>query len=227
MASLTLIAGCSRERIDWKSAEAADTQEAYDHFLERHPDSELATQARARIAQLAEDKDWQARHRRGHGGRVPRVPCPARHWQMGRRSAHPHGEFHAGLESSAHRGSIRRTGDCVAPVTPGVAALATLPSPRIVPLFRHTRSKLRQSRRRRARARSNEQACAGRHATRKSRRHCEGASQPPPAIQQTVTQVLQASRSPQPRLLRPRASAFSSAHSARKPQRWRSGSDCR
>jgi cell division protein FtsN len=57
--SVTLISGCSRERIDWKSAEAADTQEAYDHFLERHPDSELATQARARIAQLTEDKDWQ------------------------------------------------------------------------------------------------------------------------------------------------------------------------
>jgi len=59
LASVTLITGCSRERIDWKSAEAADTQEGYNHFLERHPDSELATQARARLAQLAEDKDWQ------------------------------------------------------------------------------------------------------------------------------------------------------------------------
>jgi cell division septation protein DedD len=57
--SVTLVAGCSRERIDWKSAEAADTQESYNHFLERHPDSALATQARARLAQLAEDKDWQ------------------------------------------------------------------------------------------------------------------------------------------------------------------------
>jgi cell division protein FtsN len=59
LVSITLVAGCSRERIDWKSAEAADTQEGYNHFLERHPDSELATQARARLAQLAEDKDWQ------------------------------------------------------------------------------------------------------------------------------------------------------------------------
>jgi hypothetical protein len=57
--SVTLVAACSRERIDWKSAEAADTQEAYSHFLERHPDSALATQARTRLAQLAEDKDWQ------------------------------------------------------------------------------------------------------------------------------------------------------------------------
>src|SRR5581483_7909035 len=55
----TLVAGCSRERIDWKSAEAADTPEAYNHFLERHPDSALATQARVRLTQLAEDKDWQ------------------------------------------------------------------------------------------------------------------------------------------------------------------------
>jgi cell division septation protein DedD len=59
-ASAMLFAGCSsREHIDWKSAEAADTPEAYNRFIERHPDSELATQARARIAQLAEDKDWQ------------------------------------------------------------------------------------------------------------------------------------------------------------------------
>jgi SPOR domain len=58
-AGLALIAGCSRERIDWKSAEAADTPEAYDRFIDRYPDSALAMQARARIAQLAEDKDWQ------------------------------------------------------------------------------------------------------------------------------------------------------------------------
>ena len=57
--SLTLVVGCSRERIDWKSAEAADTQEGYDHFLQLHPDSALATQAHTRLAQIAEDKDWQ------------------------------------------------------------------------------------------------------------------------------------------------------------------------
>jgi cell division protein FtsN len=56
---LCLLAACSREKIDWKSAEAADTVEAYDHFLQRHPDSDLATQARARVAQLNEDRDWQ------------------------------------------------------------------------------------------------------------------------------------------------------------------------
>jgi hypothetical protein len=57
--ALTALAGCSREKIDWKSAEAADTVEGYDHFLERHPDGELAPQARARVAQLNEDRDWK------------------------------------------------------------------------------------------------------------------------------------------------------------------------
>ena len=54
-----LVAGCSRERIDWKSAESADTLESYDHFLQRHPDSALATQAHARMDQLVEDRDWK------------------------------------------------------------------------------------------------------------------------------------------------------------------------
>lgn len=59
LAVVMLVAGCSREKIDWKSAEAADTLESYDRFIERHPDSPLADQARARVAQLAEDKDWK------------------------------------------------------------------------------------------------------------------------------------------------------------------------
>jgi hypothetical protein len=59
MLVLATLAGCSREKIDWKSAEAADTVESYDHFIGRHPDSELAAQARARVAQLNEDRDWQ------------------------------------------------------------------------------------------------------------------------------------------------------------------------
>jgi cell division septation protein DedD len=54
-----MITACSREKIDWKSAESADTLEAYDHFLERHPDGDLATQARARVAQLNEERDWK------------------------------------------------------------------------------------------------------------------------------------------------------------------------
>jgi cell division septation protein DedD len=56
---LLVLAGCSREQQDWRSAEAADSIEAYDQFIQRHPESELATQARTRVAQLGEDRDWQ------------------------------------------------------------------------------------------------------------------------------------------------------------------------
>jgi hypothetical protein len=56
---LLLVAGCSREQQDWRSAEAADSIEGYGRFIQRHPESELATQARTRVAQLGEDRDWQ------------------------------------------------------------------------------------------------------------------------------------------------------------------------
>lgn len=52
------LAACSREQQDWRAAEAADTVESYDQFLERHPDSELVTAARTRVAQLTEDREW-------------------------------------------------------------------------------------------------------------------------------------------------------------------------
>ena len=51
--------GCSREQQDWHAAEVADTIGSYGQFVQRHPDSELTTQARTRIAQLEEDRDWQ------------------------------------------------------------------------------------------------------------------------------------------------------------------------
>jgi len=54
-----LASGCSREQQDWRSAEAADTIDSYGQFIQRHPDSELVTQARTRVAQLGEDRDWQ------------------------------------------------------------------------------------------------------------------------------------------------------------------------
>jgi cell division septation protein DedD len=56
---LFLAAACSREQQDWRSAEAADTVESYGQFLNHHPDSELATQARTRVAQLAEEREWR------------------------------------------------------------------------------------------------------------------------------------------------------------------------
>ncbi|HPF26253.1 MAG TPA: SPOR domain-containing protein [Steroidobacteraceae bacterium] len=56
---LTLVAGCSREQGDWRSAQAADTVESYERFISQHADSTLATQARERIDQLLEERDWQ------------------------------------------------------------------------------------------------------------------------------------------------------------------------
>ena len=55
-----VLAGCSHESADWKSASAADTAEAYQQFLKQHPKSANALQAQARIQQIAADRDWQA-----------------------------------------------------------------------------------------------------------------------------------------------------------------------
>ena len=59
MVSVVVLGACSREQQDWRSAEASDTVDGYSEFLHRHPDSELATEARTRVAQLSEDKEWQ------------------------------------------------------------------------------------------------------------------------------------------------------------------------
>ena len=56
---LSALASCSREQSDWKTAQAADTIEAYGDFLRKHADASLANEARARIEQLAEERDWQ------------------------------------------------------------------------------------------------------------------------------------------------------------------------
>lgn len=57
-AVLLTVAGCSAEQQDWRSAEAARTSEAYQHFLDQHPDSELAGKARERVGEFVEDRDW-------------------------------------------------------------------------------------------------------------------------------------------------------------------------
>jgi cell division septation protein DedD len=55
---LTIAAGCSGEQQAWRSAEAAGTSEAYQQFLEQHPESELAAKARERVGEFVEDRDW-------------------------------------------------------------------------------------------------------------------------------------------------------------------------
>ena len=56
---LTLLAACSRTQQDWRLAQQADTAQSYGVFVRRHPDSELASVARERIAQLTEEAAWQ------------------------------------------------------------------------------------------------------------------------------------------------------------------------
>jgi hypothetical protein len=59
LAALTL-AGCDRERSDWRDAEAADTITAYQNFLLRYPDGTQATEARQRLAALQRAARWAA-----------------------------------------------------------------------------------------------------------------------------------------------------------------------
>src|SRR3954468_2798875 len=56
---LLALSACSREKSDWRSAQAADTTESYQQFIAAHPDSTLTVTARERVGQLAEEKDWR------------------------------------------------------------------------------------------------------------------------------------------------------------------------
>jgi hypothetical protein len=57
---LLALVACSREKSDWRSAQAADSPESYEQFIASHPDSALAATAHERLQQLAEEKDWRA-----------------------------------------------------------------------------------------------------------------------------------------------------------------------
>jgi cell division septation protein DedD len=58
--SLLVLAACSHEGADWKSAHTADTVEAYQQFLQQHPSAANSPAARDRLKALTEDRDWQA-----------------------------------------------------------------------------------------------------------------------------------------------------------------------
>jgi len=57
---LLALTACSREKSDWRSAQAADSPESYEQFITEHPESTLVATARERLQQLAEEKDWRA-----------------------------------------------------------------------------------------------------------------------------------------------------------------------
>jgi hypothetical protein len=56
---LLALAACSREKSDWRSAQAADTAESYEQFIASHPDSARVATARERLVQLGEERDWR------------------------------------------------------------------------------------------------------------------------------------------------------------------------
>ena len=60
-----IAAACSQEQQDWRAAEGADSTEAWQRFVDQHPDSELVNQARNRIAQLDARRDFQYAERIG------------------------------------------------------------------------------------------------------------------------------------------------------------------
>jgi hypothetical protein len=57
---LLALSACSREKSDWRSAQAADSPESYEQFISEHPESTFVATARERLQQLAEEKDWRA-----------------------------------------------------------------------------------------------------------------------------------------------------------------------
>ncbi|MFZ9477417.1 MAG: SPOR domain-containing protein [Steroidobacteraceae bacterium] len=60
---LCLLAGCS-DLQDWQSTQRADTLEAYQSFVEGHPESQYVTVAERRIRELTEDRDWRIANER-------------------------------------------------------------------------------------------------------------------------------------------------------------------
>ena len=56
VAFLVLAAGCSSENKHWEEAQAVDTIEAYESFLEQHPEGKFRDQAMVRIASVALDE---------------------------------------------------------------------------------------------------------------------------------------------------------------------------
>ena len=63
MAWLVTVAACGKTDEAWENAVRTDTPDAYASFLERHPKSEYAEQARTRRDALIDERDWSAARR--------------------------------------------------------------------------------------------------------------------------------------------------------------------
>lgn len=58
-AAALLAVACSNPEADWTKAQAQHTEDAYQAFLEQHPDSEWASSAQAEIDVIRDRQDWE------------------------------------------------------------------------------------------------------------------------------------------------------------------------
>lgn len=58
-----MLVGCDGSRNDWEAARAANTRQAYERFVQQHPKSELAAQAKAAIAGIAAAEEAERKKR--------------------------------------------------------------------------------------------------------------------------------------------------------------------
>jgi cell division septation protein DedD len=152
VALLSLLAAvataCSREHQDWRSADSADSAEAWQRFVEQHPDSELVNQARARIAQLGIQREFQhadrvgtvdayrdflAHHSSGKYAELARIRIEAFSFGSAPRIAPPTAEEAAAFSSSGVRAlRLATAGTAPAQGAPGVAGDAPLGPPEAI-----------------------------------------------------------------------------------------------
>ena len=90
---LLALVACSREKSDWRSAQAADSPESYEQFIAAHPDSTLVTTAHERLQQLAEEKDWRAAAATDTSEAYQQFLVAASGRQMGQRGTGAHRQF--------------------------------------------------------------------------------------------------------------------------------------
>jgi outer membrane protein assembly factor BamD (BamD/ComL family) len=54
----TLLVACSSAQTDWQTASASNTLNAYENFLQKHPNTTQAAAARGRIQKLEDEQAW-------------------------------------------------------------------------------------------------------------------------------------------------------------------------
>jgi hypothetical protein len=133
LAGALMLAGCSHETADWKSASTADTADSYQQFLTQHPNSANAAQARTRIQQILEDHDWQTAtssdSREGYEQFVSKHP-DSKWVQEARIRIENFAQSGAGSAGAAVAASAA-TGAAVASVSPGATKMPAGKSPHV------------------------------------------------------------------------------------------------